>query len=155
MSERLGVLLLPSKLEDFALADHGRRLLEIPRVVALEPSKFRVPAFLREAAPLRQARRMRLPGDPRVFVLYHPAQYRLARAFRSRYEQSELWYLRALDEGELREGSELSELDQLAQERAEETRVITQPEHLTEAEEALRLRLRALEVISHRPFVAS
>ena len=67
-----------------------------------------------------------------------------------RYEEAELWYLRAFDDG--RATAELAELDRLAQERSVIVRVITQPGDLAAAEEALRQRLSELEVISHRPF---
>jgi hypothetical protein len=155
VSEPLAVLLLPAKLEDFELAEHARDLLSIPRVLALEPGRFKTPRWLRESAPLRAARRLRLPGDPRVFVLYHPAQYSLARALCARYEQSELWYFRP-EPGSLGAGDpddELTELDQLAVSRAGDARVISQAAEGGELREPLRLRLRELEVISHRPFV--
>ena len=80
MDEPLGLLLLPSALENFELAEHARGLLQIPRVVALEPGRVRTPSFIRDAAAVRQAKRLKLPGVPRLVVLYHPIQYPLARA---------------------------------------------------------------------------
>jgi hypothetical protein len=145
--EPLGVLLLPAALEHFEHAEHARRLLAIPRVVALEPSRFHTPRWLRDTIPARQVRRLRLPGEPRVVVLYSPAQYPLARGLCARYQEAELWYLRPLGTPA---SDELSELDELAQERAVESHPVGQ---LEEAEAALRLRLRELEIISHRPFV--
>lgn len=146
MTERLAVLLLPVGLERFEQADHARRLLAIPRVVALEPSRFRVPKWMRDAIPARQVRRLRLPGEPRVIVLYDPTQYPLARGFCARYEQAELWYIRIADP----EGGELAELDQLARGRATEVHDGAQ---LQEAEAALRRRLLELEIITYRAFI--
>jgi hypothetical protein len=155
VSEPLAVLLLPAKLEDFELAEHARELLSIPRVLALEPGRVSTPRWLRESAPLRAARRLRLPGEPLVFVLYHPAQYSLARALCARYAKSELWYFRpepaSMVAGDPED--ELAELDQLAVARAGEARVVSQTAEAAELREPLRLRLRELEIISHRPFV--
>jgi hypothetical protein len=155
MSEPLALLLLPTKLEEFELADHARELLAIPRVLALEPGRWRTPRFLRESVPARTARRLPLPGEPRVLVLYHPQQYPLARALCARYEQAELWYIRP-DAAQMSTGDptgDLADLDRLARERATETRVVSQTAAPNELREPLRLRLRELEVISHRPFV--
>lgn len=155
--EPLGLLLLPRRLEQFELEDHARALLQIPRVVALEPGRFRTPSFLRTAAPLRTARRLKLPGLPRVVVLYHPMQYPLARALCTRYERAELWYLRpdhaAFHDqaGYLRE--ELLELDELAAERATRTVLLGTEEVLAAQTASLRDRLAELGVISHRPFI--
>src|SRR5450756_2957141 len=89
----LAVLLLPGRLEGLEREDHARGLLSIPRVVALEPSRMRPPGFLRDAICQRQARRLRFPGRLRLLVLYHPAQYPLARALRAHHQDVELWYL--------------------------------------------------------------
>ena len=89
----MAVLLLPGPLEGFEREDHARGLLSIPRVVALEASSRRAPAWLRSAAPMRQAKRLRLPGELAVIILYHPAQYPLARALCAQHEDAELWYL--------------------------------------------------------------
>jgi hypothetical protein len=155
-SEPLGVLLLPTALERFELQDHARGLLQIARVLALEPSRFRTPRFLRDAAPLRQARRLKLPGRPRLVVLYHPAQYRLARALRGRYDEAELWYFRpardALQAGAPSESDELLELDALAYERAVRTVLTVE---LDAGTDELRARMRELEIISPRPFIPS
>jgi hypothetical protein len=147
--EPLGILLLPCDLEDFELADHARDLLAIPRVVAIEPSRRRTPRWLRDMLPARQARRLRFPGEPRVLVLYHPSQYPLARALVARYAECELWYI-GLDREQLldRPGydpGELADLDQLARGRARQM--------ISPGDDALRYRLRELEIISPRPFV--
>lgn len=149
VTESLALLLLPAALEDFDLSDHARRLLAIPRVVALEPSRFRTPRWLRDTIPARQVRRLRLPGEPRLIVLYGPGQYPLARGLCARYGGAEIWYLPAPE----RVAPELLELDQLARQRATKTTDIGEPDRLAAVEEELRLRFRELEIISHRPFV--
>ena len=150
----LAVLLLPGRLEGFAREDHARGLLSIPRVVALEPSRMRPPGFLRDAICQRQARRLRFPGRLRLLVLYHPAQYPLARALRGHYRDLELWYipperesLQAADEAL---GRELAALDELARERA--TQVLVASEHYVD-DASLRMRLRELGVINPRAFL--
>jgi hypothetical protein len=155
VSEPLALLLLPAKLDDFELGAHARRLLSIPRVVALEPGRFRPPRLLRQSAPVRAARRIRLPGDPRVIVMYRPEQYPLARALCARYEQAELWYIRPDPAALLPEGAsaDLVDLDRLAAERAGHEHVGDQGPELDDIEERLLMRLRELEVISARPFV--
>lgn len=147
--EPLGILLLPCELEDFELAGHARELLSIPRVAAVEPPRRRTPRLLRDTLPVRQAKRLRFPGEPRVLVLYHPAQYALGRALLARHQRSELWYvereLAALVDEPNFSRDELLELDQLARDRARQT--------ISPADDALRYRLRELEIISARPFV--
>ena len=150
----LAVLLLPGRLEGFAREDHARGLLSIPRVVALEPSRLRPPGFLRDAIWQRQARRLRFPGRLRLLILYHPAQYPLARALRARYQDLELWYIpperetmEAADEAHTRE---LVALDQIARERA--TRVIVASGPYVD-DESLRARLRELGVINPHAFL--
>jgi hypothetical protein len=147
--EPLGILLLPCELENFELGEHARGLLAIDRVVAVEPSARRTPRWLRDTLPARQARRLRFPGDPRVLVLYHPSQYPLARALVARHAESELWYIgldrEALPEQPGYQADELTELDQLARARARQT--------ISPADDALRYRLRELEIISPKPFI--
>jgi hypothetical protein len=143
------VLLLPGRLEEFRFQDHARELLNIPRVIALEASRHRIPSLLRDAAPLRQARRLRLPGEPRALVLYEPGQYRLARALLARYEQSELWYVRPPDPGT---AGDLEELDRLAAERATDERIIDPDIASAQFGSPLRLRFQELGIISSRPF---
>ncbi len=179
--EPLGLLLLPSKLERFDRQQHARELLKIPRVVALEPGRVRVPRVLDHAAPLRAAKRVKLPGFLRLVVLYHPLQYRLARALQAHNEQPqmtarlfklsqravpdvpeaahkvEIWYFRpdpdSLAEARGYPREELLELDGLAIERADQT-VYEGTEEVLQAQTAsLRDRLQQLGVISPRPFV--
>ena len=152
-TDSLAVLLLPGKLEGIALEAHARDLLSIPRVIALEPSRVRPPRFLRDAISLRQARRLRFPGQPRLLLLYHPAQYPLARALCARYEDLELWYispaaaLPAADQAHAREAA----LDVLARERARQVLSATEAGVIDDA--ALRARLRELDVINPRAFL--
>lgn len=150
----LAVLLLPGRLEGFAREDHARGLLSIPRVIALEPSRIRPPGFLRDAVCQRQARRLRFPGRLGLLVLYHPAQYPLARALRARYQDLDLWYippereeLQAADDAHSRE---LAAFDELARERA--TQVLAAGEHYVD-DASLRVRLRELGVINSRAFL--
>jgi hypothetical protein len=155
VDEPLAVLLLPSKLEGFELEAHARELLSIPRVVALEPSPVPTPRFLRTAASLRQARRLRFPGRLRLVVLYHPAQCPLARALCAHHEQVELWYVPPGPEALSAEGQaqtrEWLALDELAREDAGERRLVVEASGVEDA--PLRQRLRELDVINPRPFV--
>jgi hypothetical protein len=149
-TEPLAVLLLPRRLEDFELAAHAQDLLAIPRVVALEPPRRRGSRPVREMAAAMQARRLRFPGGPRVFVLYHPSQYPLARALLGVHDQAELWYVRpdpAAFAGELRE------LDYLARARAEHLLLASADRDPRAANQPLRDRLVELGVITHQAFV--
>ena len=159
-TDSLAVLLLPGKLEGIALEAHARSLLSIPRVIALEPSRVRPPRFLRDSISLRQARRLRFPGQPRLLLLYHPAQYPLARALCARYEDLELWYISpgrqdrpdqpdpaTADQAHSREAA----LDVLARERARQVLTVTGAGVVDDA--PLRERLRELDVINPRAFL--
>jgi hypothetical protein len=150
MDDSLAVLLLPGKLEGLVLEGHARDLLSIPRVVALEPSRVRPPRFLRDATGLRQARRLRFPGRPRLLVLYHPAQYPLARALCAYHEDLELWYIPPGREDEAHT-RELLAFDELARERARQVLTATEGGGVDDA--PLRARLRELDVISPRAFI--
>ncbi len=156
VDESMAILLLPGELEGFEREAHARSLLSIPRVVALEPSQRRTPRFLRGAAPLRQARRLRLPGRLRLVVLYHPTQYSLARALCAEHEHAEMWYLppdpRTLVSSDPEEGRELKASDELARARATQV-LTTAPSARWDDDDPLRLRLRQLDVISSRAFV--
>lgn len=154
--ESMAVLLLPGPLEGLEHEAHARSLLSIPRVVALEASPRRAPAFLRNAAPMRQARRLRLPGRLRMVILYHPAQYPLARALCGQHDAAELWYLppdRATLSGRnAEETRELLVSDSLARDRS--AQVLTEtPRGEWRDDDPLRARLAELDVISPRAFV--
>lgn len=154
MDDSLAVLLLPGKLEDLALEGHAVDLLSIPRVIALEPSRLRPPRFLRDAISLRQARRLRFPGRLRLLVLYHPAQYPLARALRAYHADPELWYIpprrETLDTGDETGARELLASDELARERA--SQVLTANTAGDVDDTLLRARLRELGVINPHAF---
>jgi hypothetical protein len=94
----LGVLLLPVALERFALRERVEDLLAAPGVVAVDPPRLsygavaRVSDTVADSLAAVQARRMRLPGFPRVLIVFHPDQYPLARSLRDLHPDAELWY---------------------------------------------------------------
>ena len=153
MDDSLAVLLLPGKLEGLVLERHARDLLSIPRVVAVEPSRVRPSRLLRDAASLRQARRLRFPGRPRLLVLYHPAQYPLARALCAHHEDLELWYIppgREALAADRAHPREFLAFDELARERARQ--VLTAADGGVD-DAPLRARLRELDVINPHAFI--
>jgi len=94
------VLLLPRELESFILRDQAEDMLAAPGVVAVEPARvpygayLRLPASVADGLAATQARRLRLPGIPRVIVIFHPLQYPLARGLIALHPDAELWYWR-------------------------------------------------------------
>jgi len=109
------------------LEDHARDLLRAPRVVALEPPRVswtrlaRLPEALALRIALRQARRLKLPGCPRVVIVYDPLQTLLGVGLLKRYEDAELWYLRSgqgADQGAPELQPRIADLDRLARRRA-------------------------------------
>jgi len=92
------VLLLPRTLEEFILRDQAEDLLRAPGVVTVEPARVpygvlgRLPAAVGGRLAAGQARRMKLPGELRAIVIFHPFQYPLARALLARHPGAELWY---------------------------------------------------------------
>lgn len=155
--EPLGVLLLPSKLEEFELAEHARDLLSIPRVLAVEPPRWQRRALLgRDMQALRHVRRLKFPGQPRVIVLYDPRQYHLARVLCTRYE-AELWYSprESLPQagGGAEDEEELALLDQFAGELASGRLTPGEKDDPRADNEPLRRRLAELDIINARPFV--
>ncbi|HZU59899.1 MAG TPA: hypothetical protein VE983_02985 [Solirubrobacteraceae bacterium] len=154
--EPLGVLLLPRKLEEFELADHARDLLSIPRVVAVEPPRWRRRAMLGDdMQALRQVRRLKFPGQPRVVVLYDPRQYHLARVLCTRYE-AELWYSRGQTlppAGNKSEEEDMVMLDEFASDLASGLLTPGGGEDPRADNDPLRRRLVELDVINARPFV--
>jgi hypothetical protein len=90
--------LLPAKLESAPMRERAEELLGAPGVVAVEPAAVgygatsRLPAVLRERIAAGQARRMALPGQLRVLVVFDAAQYPLARALLAEHPEAELWY---------------------------------------------------------------
>src|ERR1700742_820824 len=95
----LAMLLLPCELEAFALRAHAEDLLTGPGVVGVDPPRLGrsagTPASLADGLAVGAARRMKLPGFPRVLVMFHPLQYPLARGLIMAYpDETELWYWR-------------------------------------------------------------
>jgi hypothetical protein len=96
------LLILPQRLEDFALHDHAADLLRAPRVLALEPGRWgydeigRLPLRLAGRIAKRQARRLKLGREIRVLVLYDPLLLPLAEALQARHPRAELWYVPAV-----------------------------------------------------------
>jgi hypothetical protein len=139
-----------------ALAAHARDLLDIPRVVALEPPRVRGSRLARsDAMVIRQARRLRFPGKPRVLVLFHPRQYRLARGLSARHE-AEIWYVTGgpLEPLEVDgEEEDLRLFDERAREVAAGIVVATASQSPQMDNQLLRSRLVELEIISPKVFV--
>ncbi len=94
----LCVLLLPVALEAFELRERVEDLLTAPGVVAVDPPRLSYAATRRLGETIAdglagvQARRMRLPGFPRVLVVFDALQYPLARALTALHPDAELWY---------------------------------------------------------------
>ena len=93
----LCVLLLPTALENFPRADAARDLLRGGAVVAVEPGRVtyqRRSDTVADMLAAAQARRLmrKLPGKPRVVVLFDTLHYPLARSLVARSEGCELWY---------------------------------------------------------------
>jgi hypothetical protein len=127
MPDPLAILLLPVRLEEFALAEQARDLLRAPRVIALEPPRVpwarlaRLPEALALRTALRQAKRLKLPGDARVVIVYDPLQTMMGLGLLARHADAELWYLRAgqtATEAEPKLAQRIAELDDLARRRA-------------------------------------
>jgi hypothetical protein len=94
----LAVLLLPARLERSPQRERVEALLESPGAVAVEPAAIgygatgTLPGLLRQRVAAGQARRMRLPGQPRAIVVFDARQYPLARALLAEHPEAELWY---------------------------------------------------------------
>jgi hypothetical protein len=131
------VLLLPERLEQFALRAQADDLLRAQGVVAVDPPRLpysafgRLPQVVGEALAARQARRLvralrRRRGRPRVVVMFEPLQYPLARAVLAEAgEPCELWYWRTGHEEQAVPGERRAHLDRLAAQRA--AHVVTVP----------------------------
>lgn len=136
------MLLLPRTLESFIQREQAEDLLRAPGVIAVDPPRLRfgavarMPEALGNAIAARQARRLlrevRRRGEPRVFVIFHPVQYPLARALLADCPEAELWYSRwdryelAYDAGEATR-ARLAELHELAAARAAITYAVSEP----------------------------
>jgi glycosyltransferase involved in cell wall biosynthesis len=94
----IALLLVPRTVERFILYDQGQDLLRAPGVVAVEAPRVpygvlgRLPDSVGAAMAAVQARRLRVPGEPAVTMVFHPFQYPLARALLERWPACRLWY---------------------------------------------------------------
>jgi hypothetical protein len=92
-------MLLPRRLEDFALQSQAEDLMRAPGIVLVEPARVSYEAYLRlptgvgDGIAAIQAQRLTLPGTPRLVVVFGPLQYPLARALISLHPGCELWYV--------------------------------------------------------------
>ncbi len=93
------VALLPRPLADLELPESAHEALGTPGTVVVEPARVsyeRITGFpgrLAMRLTRGQARRMKLPGTPRVIAILDALQYPLAHALLARHEGAELWYL--------------------------------------------------------------
>lgn len=95
MDQPLLVLLLPERLERYALEAEARELLAAPGAVAVDPARLpvgRLPPALAAGLAVGQAKRMRLPGRIAAVAIVHPLQFYLAGALLTRHPGAELWY---------------------------------------------------------------
>jgi hypothetical protein len=94
----LCLLLLPGALDAFPLRAHAEDLLAGPGVLAVDPPRLgrsgRMPASVVDGLAVGSGRRMKLPGFPRVLVIFDPLQYPYARGLIMAYPDAELWYWR-------------------------------------------------------------
>ena len=153
----LCVLLLPQELEAFALRERAEDLLTAPGAVAVDPARLsytaaaRLPEAVGDGLAGVQARRLRLPGDPRAVAIFHPLQYPLARALLAPHPDGELWYGRVpgTTEERPRLHERLEDLHRLAVERAA-LRFGTEPEPAHEQNLPLWERMERLGIESGR-----
>ncbi len=93
------LLLLPARLEAFALRAQAEALLAAPGAVAIEPARVSyrslggLPAPVASSVARRQAKRMRLPGVPQAVAVFDPLQLPLAGALIERHPDAEVWDL--------------------------------------------------------------
>jgi hypothetical protein len=127
MPDPLAVLLLPDRLEEFALSEHARDLLRAPQVIALEPPRVswarlaRLPEAFAARTALRQAKRLKLPGSARVVIIYNPLQTMMGLGLLSRHRGAELWYVRTAEaraDVDPKLQLRLEQLDEIARKRA-------------------------------------
>src|SRR4051812_34832839 len=91
-------LLLPRAPGSVILPDQAEDLLAAPGLFAVEPPRISYGAYLRlpvsvaDGLAAAQARRLKLPGIPRLIVIFHPLQYPLARGLIAQHPDAELWY---------------------------------------------------------------
>jgi hypothetical protein len=142
----LAVLLLPARRERSPQRERIEALLQAPGAVAVEPAKIgygatgRAPGLLREGIAAGQARRMRLPGQPRAIVVFDARQYPLARALLAEHPEAELWY----------SGEEGGDLHEAARSRAALRFAGASDAPVREQNRALHERMEALGIESGR-----
>ena len=91
------VLLLPTKLEDFAQRERAEDLLKAPGAIAVEPPPVSwkklgaLPDVTLAQIAKRQAKRMKLPGVLRAIAVFEATQKALGEALAARHEGAELW----------------------------------------------------------------
>jgi hypothetical protein len=99
----LCVFLLPQPLEALEHRERLDDLLTGPGVVAVDPARIsyralsRLPEALHAGVAAGQARRLGLPGAPRVVALFGGLQYPLARSLLSDHPDAELWLAEPVD----------------------------------------------------------
>jgi hypothetical protein len=95
---QLCLLLLSGDLQSFPLRAHAEDLLSGPGVLGVDPPRLgrsgRMPASVADGLAVGSGRRIKLPGFPRVLVIFHPLQYPHARGLIMAYPDAELWYWR-------------------------------------------------------------
>jgi hypothetical protein len=87
------VLLLPMRLETFALRARVEELLAAPGAVAVEPPRVPLSLTFAHVVARRQAKRMRLPGVPHAIGVFATLQVPLAAALIERHPEAEFWAL--------------------------------------------------------------
>jgi glycosyltransferase involved in cell wall biosynthesis len=97
--EPTALLLLPRSVEDAIQRDQVQDLLRSPGVHARGRLRIpygvlgRLPRPFARLVASAQARFLRVPGRPRVFVIWHPLQLPLGAALLRRFPGTELWYV--------------------------------------------------------------
>jgi hypothetical protein len=98
MADPVALLLVPRTVEGFIQYDQAQDLLRSPGVVPVEAPRIpygvlgRLPEALADVLAAGQVRRMSVPGEPAVAMIFHPFQLPLARAVLARWPGCELWY---------------------------------------------------------------
>jgi hypothetical protein len=86
-------LLLPARLESFALREPVEQLLAAPGAIAVEPPRMPLSVAFARVVARRQVKRMRLPGVPHAIAVFDTLQIPLAAAMIERHPEAELWAL--------------------------------------------------------------
>src|SRR5436190_13086243 len=95
MANPIALMLVPRTIDGFIQYDQGQDLLRSPSVVGIEAPRVpygvlgRLPDTIADALAAGQARRLKLPGEPRVAMVFHPFQLPLARGILARWPECE------------------------------------------------------------------